>query len=60
MKRTMTVEVSTTTLTATWLYSTDDQHKPLWRCSNCGKVCRKDPKDKRFCAWCGAAMKKEA
>lgn len=43
-----------------WVYYTNDEGKPRWKRSECGKLCRRDPVDKRFCSWCGAALKKEA
>ena len=35
---------------AKWLYYINDEGKPRWNCSQCGKVCRRDPYDKRFCS----------
>ena len=43
-----------------WIYYTNDEGKARWRCSNCGRVCKRDPNDKKRCSSCGAHMKKEA
>ena len=46
--------------TATWEYYTNDERKARWKCSLCGKICRKDPREKRYCSNCGARMVKGA
>ena len=43
-----------------WIYYTDDEHKPKWRCSNCGKICHKNPDKKLYCSNCGSRNQKEA
>ena len=45
---------------AVWQYYINDEGKARWRCSNCGKVCHKNPYDKRRCSICGAHMRMEA
>ena len=45
---------------AVWQYYTNDEGKARWKCSECGKVCRRDPRDKKFCSACGAEMRMEA
>ena len=45
---------------AVWQYYTNDEGKARWKCSACGKICRRDPRDKRFCSACGAQMTMEA
>lgn len=45
---------------AVWQYYTNDEGKARWRCSACGKVCRRDPRDKKYCSACGAGMRMEA
>lgn len=44
---------------AVWQYYTNDEGKARWRCSECGKICRRDPRDKKFCSACGAEMRCE-
>jgi len=51
--------ISTTELRGVWEYQTDDEHKPRWVCSNCGKIVHKDPHDKRYCSNCGCAIRKD-
>lgn len=45
---------------AEWRYYVNDEGKARWRCSKCGKLCRRDPHDKKRCSSCGAHMTKEA
>ena len=45
---------------AVWQYYTNDEGKARWRCSNCGRICKRDPNDKKRCSTCGAHMRKEA
>lgn len=45
---------------AVWMYYTNDEGKPRWRCSNCGKVCRRNPHDKKRCSECAGHMRMEA
>ena len=44
----------------TWQYYTNDEGKARWKCSECGKVCRRDPREKRYCSACGCEMGMEA
>ena len=46
--------------TATWVYYVNEEHKARWKCSACGKICRKDPREKFFCSNCGAKMERES
>lgn len=43
---------------AVWEYH-HDEHGVWWRCSACGKLCRKNPREKNYCSHCGSAMKME-
>lgn len=45
---------------AKWIYYLNDEGKARWKCSKCGKICRRNPHDKRYCSWCGAKMEMEA
>ena len=45
---------------AVWHYYTNDEGKARWRCTNCGKLCHKNPHDKQRCSVCGARMRMEA
>lgn len=45
--------------TAVWVYYTNDERKARWKCSACGKICRKDPREKYYCSNCGAKMEKD-
>lgn len=45
---------------AVWQYYTNDEGKARWRCSHCGKLCHKNPHDKKRCSICGAHMRMEA
>ena len=45
---------------AVWQYYINDEGRPAWRCSNCGKVCHRNPHDKRGCSRCRAHMRMEA
>lgn len=44
---------------AVWKYYLNDEGKARWRCSYCGKVCHRNPHDKRYCPICGKAMRME-
>lgn len=44
---------------AVWQYYMNDEGRARWRCSYCGKVCRRNPHDKRYCSICGKAMRME-
>ena len=36
-----------------WLYYVNDEGKARWKCSECGKICHKDPAEKNYCSRCG-------
>lgn len=42
-----------------WVYYTNDENKARWKCSECGKICRRDPADKLYCSHCGSRNQKE-
>lgn len=44
---------------ATWRYYLNDEGKARWRCSNCGKLCRRNPHDKKYCSNCGSRVEME-
>lgn len=44
----------------TWVYCPDDEGRPRWKCSRCGKIVRKDPAEKLYCDACGQRNRKEA
>lgn len=48
------------TAEGTWIYCADDEGRPRWKCSRCGKIVRKDPAEKLYCAACGQRNRKEA
>lgn len=43
-----------------WKYYVNDEGKARWRCSLCGKLCHKNPAEKRYCSDCGARMTMES
>lgn len=43
-----------------WAYCPDDEGRPRWKCSRCGKIVHKDPAEKLFCSTCGQRNRKEA
>lgn len=43
-----------------WIYCPDDEDRPRWKCSRCGKIVHKDPAEKLYCALCGQRNRKEA
>jgi len=45
---------------AKWHYYTNDEGKARWKCSLCGKICRRDPANKLYCSTCGSRNTKEA
>ena len=45
---------------AVWVYYLNDEGKARWKCSACGKVCRRNPHEKHYCSSCGAKMRMEA
>ena len=40
-----------------WQYYLNDEGRARWRCPECGKVCRRNPHDKRYCSSCGARLR---
>ena len=48
------------TAPATWEYYVNDEGKPRWKCSSCGKIIRRGSHEKLFCSRCGRPMKTEA
>ena len=59
VKSAPTIEVEPI-INAVWHYYINDEGKARWKCVNCGKVCHKNPHDKRRCSICGAHMSMEA
>lgn len=45
---------------AKWHGYTNEEGKARWKCTNCGKLVRRRPSDKKRCSWCGAYMSEEA
>ncbi len=43
-----------------WKYYTNEENKPRWKCSCCGKIIRHGAHEKLYCSNCGAKMKTEA
>ncbi len=43
-----------------WRYYLNDEGKARWRCSGCGKVCKRNPYYKLYCSQCGCRMRMEA
>ena len=43
-----------------WVYYYNDEGKARWKCSECGKVCKRNPYYKQYCSRCGAKMRMEA
>ena len=43
-----------------WVYYINDEGKARWKCSECGKVCHRDPYGKNYCSRCGSRNMKEA
>ena len=41
---------------AKWHYYTNDEGKARWKCTNCGKIVKRPPNDKKRCSICGAHM----
>ena len=46
--------------TAQWVYYVNEENRARWKCSKCGKICRKDPTLKYYCSNCGAKMVKDS
>lgn len=42
-----------------WVYYVNDEGKARWKCSECGKICHKDPVEKNYCSRCGSKNTKE-
>lgn len=45
---------------AKWHYYNNEEGKARWRCTNCGRICKRHPHDKRRCSTCGARMTMES
>ena len=45
---------------AKWHYYQNEEGRSRWKCTNCGKMLRRLPTDKRRCSHCGAHMKGES
>ena len=45
---------------AKWHYYLNKNNKVRWKCSNCGKVLHKYPRDEYYCGRCGAEMSMES
>ena len=45
---------------AKWHYYQNEEGRSRWKCTNCGKMLRRLPTDKRRCSRCGAYMKGES
>lgn len=45
---------------AKWTHYRNDEGKARWKCGNCGKICHRNPHDKKRCSVCGAHMEMEA
>ena len=43
-----------------WVYYINDEGKARWKCSECGKICRKRPDMKNYCSNCGAKMSEQS
>jgi DNA-directed RNA polymerase subunit RPC12/RpoP len=43
-----------------WVYYRNDEGKPRWKCSECGKIVHRLPIEKLYCSKCGAKMSLEA
>jgi len=39
---------------AKWHYYTNEEGKARWKCTNCGRMCKRNPYDKQRCSTCGA------
>ena len=42
-----------------WKYYLNEEGAARWKCSICGKICRKNPVEKNYCSNCGAKMSME-
>lgn len=45
---------------AEWHYYMNEEGKARWRCTNCGRVCKRNPYDKQRCSTCGAHTRLES
>lgn len=43
-----------------WIYYTNDENRPRWKCSECGKIVKRRPTDKFYCSSCGAKLRLES
>lgn len=48
-----------TPVEAKWRGYTNDEGKPRWKCTNCGKIVKRPPNDKKRCSICGARMSED-
>lgn len=44
---------------AKWRGYTNDEGRPRWKCTNCGKIVKRPPNDKKRCSICGARMSED-
>lgn len=44
---------------AKWVYYINDEGKARWKCSECGKRCKRNPREKAYCSSCGCKMSME-
>lgn len=45
---------------AVWHYYLNDESRPRWKCTNCGKIAHRLPSGKARCSQCGARMRMES
>lgn len=45
---------------AIWQYYTNEENRPRWKCSECGKIIRHGAHEKLFCSRCGSRMTLES
>ena len=45
---------------AVWQYYTNEENRPRWRCSKCGKIIKQGQHEKRYCSNCGVYIRPEA
>ena len=43
-----------------WVYYVNDEGRPRWKCSECGKIVKRDPYEKLYCSRCGSRNQKGA
>ena len=42
-----------------WVYYVNEEGKARWKCSLCGKMCKRRPEGKLYCSRRGARLKQE-